>query len=661
MAATWPAVKGFDTWFLAGGASGNGEASAGDHLQTTYRLWLVGHQLAHGHAPWLDPYTLRPASGQTLNPTAWPFGLPLWPVFSLWGPVVAWNTFVLATIVLAGAATVAWLRALGVSRAAALAGGVAFALAPYRLEQSVGHLLGPISLFLPASLWAFEKALAAGEGTTRAARRRAVRWHLLAAVLLATIPLSGQVNLGIAVVPFFGLYALCRTRRRRPLLGAVGSLALAALAGLAVQRAVISKSMAAGGRSLAEVRLYSAEWVDFVARTERHGSESFVLLGWATPVLALAGLAVLVRGRRRGLAVALGIGALVPILLALGTNLAPYEALWHALPPLRYPRVPERLMPVACLALAGLLAVAVERLGEWRPRLAVPLAALAAGGLFFDLHADLFAHSAPDPANAAYAAVKASPPGRVVELPVFLPDVHYGSVYMYYTLQAQRQRTSGYSTLASVADDRQARTLEPLNCGDWTGDRSRLLERLKVSSVVLHRGLYAHNIAVPDRSWFGWQGLLDHGWVPVGADAESPLTVDVVTAFLRGPKGPRTTNPLGEPTRDEAHYCQGWYGPGDDGSVPMSRKHAPFWVHGSGPLVLTVDAPEELSLRVAVDGAEALSTTVRGKGAVGVPLVGDRWHLVTFDVDRLAPESAAAGSRLIGVRLLSLALAGKAI
>lgn len=615
----------------------------------------MGHQLGNGNAPWLDPYSLRPASGPGWNPAGWPYGLLAWPAFAAFGPVVGWNLFVLGSIVLAGIAGLAWLRALGLTRGAALAGGVAFALAPYRLEQSVGHLLGAISVLLPVALWAFEKALAAHGGTTRAAGRRALRWHLVAALALATIPLSGQVNLGIAAVPFFGLYALCRTRSRRPLLGAVGALAAAAVAGLAVQRAVISKSLDAGGRSLDEVRLYSADWVDFVSRNERHGSESFVLLGWATPVLALLGLAVLVRERRRGLAVALAIGAVVPILLALGTNFAPYETLWHALPPLRYPRVPERLMPVACLALAALLAVAVQRAGSWRPRLATSLAALAVAGLFFDMHADLFERSATDPGNAAYAAVRTSPPGRVLELPVFLPDVHYGSVYMYYTLQAQRQRTGGYSTLATAADDTQARILEPLNCGDWSGDRAGLLARLKVSSVVLHRGLFMRNVAVPDRSWFAWQGLLDHGWVPVGTAAESPATVEVVTAFLQGEPGPRTTNPLGEPDRASAHYCQGWYGPGDDGSVPMSRKHAPFWVHGAGPLVLSVAAAQPLALKVAVDGEPAAATTVRGKGAVGVPLAGDRWHLVTLDVDRLVDDGSG---RDVGVRLLGLTLDG---
>ena len=669
VSATWPAVKSFDTAFLAGGANGNGEAAAGDHLQTGYRLWLVGHQLGRGAAPWRDPYSLRPATSGTLNPAGWPFGLPAWPLYALFGPVKAWNLFVLLTIFGAGVAALAWLRALGLGRGAALAGGLAFALAPYRVQQSVGHLLGPISLLVPVALWAFEKGLAASAGTTRAARRRARRWQGLAALALVSIPLSGQVHLALGAIPFFALYALCRSRALRPLAGAGVAVVLAVAAGVALQRGVIAGSIAAQGRSLDEVRLYSAQWLDFLARSERHGSESYVLLGWATPIVALAGLALLIRSRRRGLAIVLGLGLLVPVILALGTNFPLYETLWQHVPPLRFPRVPERLMPIACLAIAALVAVAVERAGAWRRQLAPLVVALATVVLVLDLHGGVFGRSAADPGSAAYAAVHAAPPVRLTELPVFLPDVHYGSVYLYYAMQAPRQRTGGYSTLATAAADTQARSLEPLNCGDWTagGGAAATLRRLDVSVITLHRGLFTRNVAVPDRSWYAWQGLLDNGWRPVGAAATSSATVGVITTFVRaggaGNSGrPAPANPLGEPDRASAHYCQGWYGPGPDG-IPMSRKRAPLWVYGAGPLTLRLaagaglTAGTGLALRISVDGEEALSRTVEGVTSVGVPLMGTRWHLVTVEVDQLVRQ----GRRNEGARLVGLTLAGREV
>src|SRR4029079_17079959 len=50
VAATWPAVLHSRSHFLSGGAPSHGEASPGDHLQTLWHYWLVGHQLEHGHA-----------------------------------------------------------------------------------------------------------------------------------------------------------------------------------------------------------------------------------------------------------------------------------------------------------------------------------------------------------------------------------------------------------------------------------------------------------------------------------------------------------------------------------------------------------------------------------------------------------------------------------
>src|SRR4029078_1189378 len=111
-------------------------------------------------------------------------------------------------------------------------------------------------------------------------------------------------------------------------------------------------------------------------RHTRHALESFVFLGWVTPLLALAGLVVLVRARRWWLVAVLAVGALVAMLLALGTHLPPHSNLWHHVPPLRYPRVPERFMPVACLALAALAAVAVARVARGAACVAVVVAAL---------------------------------------------------------------------------------------------------------------------------------------------------------------------------------------------------------------------------------------------------------------------------------------------
>jgi hypothetical protein len=249
---------------------------------------------------------------------------------------------------------------------------------------------------------------------------------------------------------------------------------------------VLAESIAAGGRSLDSVAFYSADWRDFVTRDVRRGIEQFVFLGWATPLLAVVGLLLLARRRRYALAAVLAAGAVVPMLLALGTRLPTYELLWRWLPPFRFPRVPERLMPIACLALAALVAIALARARA--PALVAALAVV----LLIDVRVPVYAAVAPDEDNRAYTALRGAPPGRLLELPVFRPEWHWGSAYLYYSMQAPRERPGGYSTVAPRAADRLARRLASLSCGRGRG---QLLEarRLGVRYVALHRGLYAQS------------------------------------------------------------------------------------------------------------------------------------------------------------------------
>ena len=159
--ATEPAIAHVATQFMAGGAPGHGEAAPGDHLQTDYRLWLAGHQLEHGRAPWSDPYSFRPEAGRRSTPAWWPFGLPFWPLGRLLGLVVAWNLFTLLCLFAAGLLAMLWLRELGAVAARCAAGGLAFEIAPYRLSRAAATCSGRSRSCSPLALWAFERARAA--------------------------------------------------------------------------------------------------------------------------------------------------------------------------------------------------------------------------------------------------------------------------------------------------------------------------------------------------------------------------------------------------------------------------------------------------------------------------------------------------------------------
>jgi hypothetical protein len=357
------------------------------------------------------------------------------------GTVAAWNLFVLLGFLGSGGVAALWLRELGVRRGAAIVGGLAFALAPYlQAQSSAGHLLAWIAMLLPLSLYGVERA-----------RRGSVWWLVLAGAALVSIPLAGQLHFALAAIPFFAGYALVRLRW-------AALLAIPAVAaGLLVNHLLVSGTTGASGRSFAQVERYSAGIGDLLWRGTRP-LESVVYLGLTVLVLAVLGLLGLIRRGRRGLALTLGLGALVPSLLALGSNLPGYKLLWEHLPGLENTRVPERLMPVACLALAALLAIAVSR-APW-PGTAFIVAVL----LLVDLRLGIFHATAADEGNRAYAALRSEPPGRLLELPVHLPDDQSASVYLYYLMQGPREHPSGYSTTAPLQADRQLRELQRAPC-----------------------------------------------------------------------------------------------------------------------------------------------------------------------------------------------------
>jgi len=442
---------------MAEGKAGHGEAAPGDHLQTGYQLWLVGHQLEHGRAPWRDPYSFQPEVEPRWNLAGWPFGYAYWPLVAAFGPVLAWNLFVLFGFVGAGGFAALWLRELGLPRGPALVGGLAFALAPYLQAQwSAGHLLAWTAMLLPLSLWAVERA-----------RKGSPWWLALAGAGLVSVPLSGQLHLALGVIPFFVLYAIVR-------LPWAALLAVPALAaGLLADALVVSHTTGARSRSFHQVEHYSAGLSGFVSRDSKL-LEQMVYLGWSLLALAVAGFVALLLRRRWGMATVLGLGALVPILFALGSHTPGYETLWRHLPGLQHTRVPERIMPVACLALAALAAVAVSRV-RWPGT-----AALVVLLLFVDLPLRLFNETAADPHNRVYAAIRAERPGRMLEIPVYEPGNQNASTYLYYVMQAPREHPSGYTTTAPIAADATLRALQKQPC--------RYLDSLGIRYVVTHYG-----------------------------------------------------------------------------------------------------------------------------------------------------------------------------
>src|SRR5260221_6609983 len=105
-------------------------------------------------------------------------------------------------------------------------------------------------------------------------------------------------------------------------------------------------------------------------------------------------------------------------------------------------------MPVACLMLAALVAFAATRLRH------VGLVAVAALVMVVDLHVHIFGAQKAYANDPAYAALRE--PGRLVELPIFRPDIDLGSTYLTYARQSALELHHGHTTSAAQACARAA-------------------------------------------------------------------------------------------------------------------------------------------------------------------------------------------------------------
>ena len=145
---------------MAEGKPGYGEAAPGDHLQTSYDLWLVGTSSSTAGRRGAIRTASNPRSNRAGTSPVGRSATCYWPLQAALGTVLAWNVFLLLGFLGAGGFTALWLREVGTPRGASLAGGLAFAMAPYLQAQwSAGHLLAWIAMLLPLSLY----GLRAGE------------------------------------------------------------------------------------------------------------------------------------------------------------------------------------------------------------------------------------------------------------------------------------------------------------------------------------------------------------------------------------------------------------------------------------------------------------------------------------------------------------------
>mgnify|MGYP001817269525 CR=1 FL=1 len=304
-------------------------------------------------------------------------------------PVLAYNLSLLLSFPLAGLGMYLLVLRWTQRRGAAFLAGLVFAFAPYRLA-AIAHLQLLTVQWLPFSLLALDRVL-----NSQFANRSSKilnRWLLLF-VVFTTLQILAGWYLAVFTVLRLGLYTLgwlvahWRLVARGRVLG-TGSwrLILAALVviGLALvfalpYLAVLPQLQVARPASLAAS--FAAQPTDFLAAApylriagplsqalaERPGftEENTLFLGVVGPLLALAGLILLVSRPPRGTLNWRTVVLLVILVFSLTLTFAgPYLILIRILPVLTVVRVPPRWIIPGTFALAGLVGLGVARLQE---------------------------------------------------------------------------------------------------------------------------------------------------------------------------------------------------------------------------------------------------------------------------------------------------------
>lgn len=428
-----------------------------DHPDPYFSIWRLGwvaHALATSPSRLFEANIFHPEAGTFAYSDAMLLpGTVLAPLF--WAgipPVAIYNLALLGALALSGFTTALLARTLTGSTPAAIAAGMIYAFAPYRMEQYI-HLEMEMVFWVPLVLLCVHR-LMAGRRVTDAA---------LLGLSMAAQALSGMYGalyLFVCLVVFVPALALAVRLRgtSRVALRFAGGIALAALLLLPYGVVYTRASRAAGDRGTSEIQHYGASARNYLASTPSNrlygwtsarlgGEELNLFPGLIAAGLAAAGLGVSLTRRAR---VPLAYAALLVVALeaARGLDGVIYPVLYDHVGPLRGLRVPARFdlyvnLSLAVLAAYGLAALLARFTGRARQTIAA-----AAVALLTLEYATAPALANVPPASLADRWLTTQAPGVVVQLPMPREDAFWPndeSRQMYLAMPHWLPMLNGYS------------------------------------------------------------------------------------------------------------------------------------------------------------------------------------------------------------------------
>jgi hypothetical protein len=471
---TWPLLLHPGTWVYGGG---------GD-------LWasLAQSRELVGHNPFLPGRLSDLAAPEglaisySLDIATWPSTTALYLLTAVAGEVAANNLFVISGYVLSGVAL--YLLALRFTdrKPIAFLAGFIFAFSPFAVAKGAGH---------PQFVHGWPLVLLAWrmlEFNDRPTSRNGILAGLAAAFAMSFTPyyvLFGGVMLAVFLV--VGLVLAVRAGSLKSYAISAGITCAIVLATLAVYAGIATTDDAAPIRTSTLAQLWFAEPLQYLvphpnnilfgdwatSYRQRHwgiSGEAEIYLGVSVLVLALAGVAVLIRGvrDRRMSAGTLALPLLVVAGLAFSLpahvdvfGLSVKSPTGYVFSVTTQFRIFVRLVEVIMLALAVLAAIGATSLLR---RLTGRAAGIAIGALFVIVALDLWAKppapSAKVPAPAVYTRLAAEPLGIVAEYPLLPAEAPVYDAMLYQKLHGH-PILNGYAS-GSLQQDRALSALSNL-------------------------------------------------------------------------------------------------------------------------------------------------------------------------------------------------------
>ena len=422
----------------------------GDPLFSTWRLSWFAHQLPRDPAHLFDANIFYPEprtlafSDAMLVPSLMAAPLVWLGVHQL----TACNLLLLAGFALSGASMFLLVRSLTGHVGAALFAGFVFAFLPFRFMH-YAHLELQMSLWMPLCLWAFHKCVAHGR----------LRDGLLTGLFLVLQTLSSWyygIFFATFLIPVAGavLVGTGWTRARRALVPLLAGALLAAALIAPFSVPYFKARQSLGERPVSEIQFYSATPANYLAAHPRNallgsitaqwgGQERELFQGIAVPIIALAGLWPPLSAARIGYA----LGLVLAFEASLGLNGVVYPWLHDHVLPYRGLRVPARMAMIVGLTLAILGGYGVARMcTALRARRAAVLACIFLMLLVFsEYRSTLTLRNIWDEPPPVYAALPATHPSVLLNLPLLVPDVAFEPAYMYFSTWRWDTLVNGYS------------------------------------------------------------------------------------------------------------------------------------------------------------------------------------------------------------------------